>query len=83
MSTRTTARDAQDAEQYRSPLLTVGQLVERVPGTNPAYWAELRYRGGGPEYVKLSQKRVLYPEHQFLQWLASKRRTSTKGEVSA
>lgn len=75
-----TSRQARtDASRFEdNRLLTVAELCELVPNTNPPYWAELRYRGTGPEYVKLTAKRLLYPERQFREWLASKARTSTR-----
>ncbi|WP_431278254.1 helix-turn-helix transcriptional regulator [Leifsonia poae] len=59
-------------------LLLIAQLCELVPDTTPAYWAELRVKGTGPPYIKLSHKKVVYPEDKLQEWLESRLHTSTR-----
>jgi hypothetical protein len=45
---------------------------------SPRSLQALRWRGGGPPYVKLGKRRgVRYQRGDLLQWLAERRRTST------
>ena len=45
---------------------------------SPRSLQALRWRGGGPPYVKLGKRRgVRYQRGDLLQWLAKRRRTST------
>jgi hypothetical protein len=37
----------------------------------------LRYKGGGPPYIKISTKAVRYLRSDVFAWLSEKRRTST------
>lgn len=61
--------------------LSVEELCERLPGTTPGYWADHRFHGTGPEFVKLSHKKVVYPESSLEEWLEARQRTSTRDEA--
>ena len=61
--------------------LTPEQVVERVPGTNAGYWAQLRYTGKGPRFIKPSSKKVVYAESSLIAWLESKEVSKT-GQVA-
>lgn len=57
--------------------ISADTLVERVPGTNKSYWAQLRYTGRGPKFLKPSPRLVLYRWADVLEWLESSERTIT------
>lgn len=61
----------------RTPYVTPERLSQMVEGTSTAYWAEHRAHGTGPEFVKLSHKKVVYPLAKVEEWLAARTRTST------
>jgi hypothetical protein len=52
-------------------------LSAAIPGTNPQYWAQLRFRGEGPRYLKPSPRKVLYRWSDVEAWLEGTARTST------
>jgi hypothetical protein len=52
-------------------------LSAQVPGTTPQYWAQLRFRGTGPQFLKPSPRKVLYRWSDVEAWLESTARTST------
>lgn len=58
-------------------LLTPVGMTERVPGTTPEYWAQLRFKAQGPKYMKLSARKVLYNWADVEAWLRSTERTGT------
>lgn len=62
--------------------LSAKQMVDRYPGTSEPYWAQLRYTGLGPKFIKLSLKRVVYDLEDVEAWEAA-RKGSRTGEVSA
>lgn len=57
--------------------LTPDQLTELVPGTTKGYWAQLRFLGSGPAYLKPSAKKVLYREESVISWLDASERIGT------
>ncbi|MFC9963977.1 DNA-binding protein [Nocardia ignorata] len=57
-------------------MITPKGMCERVPGTTEQYWAELRYKGTGPVFVKLNG-RVFYLESDVAAWVNSSRMTRT------
>jgi hypothetical protein len=61
--------------------LTPADVVDRVPGTTLGYWAQLRYTGKGPRFVKPSAGKVLYTEAALGEWLASKETVKTGASV--
>ena len=57
--------------------LTPDQLCELIPGTTKAYWANLRFVGNGPTYLKPTPKKVLYIKCDVIEWLESSQRDGT------
>jgi hypothetical protein len=64
------------------PFSRPAQLAE-LTGTTTKFWAELRQRGEGPEYVKASRKVVLYPAAAVQQWFADRSRRSTSDATAS
>lgn len=56
--------------------LTPEQLCELFPSTK-AYWANLRFTGTGPRYLKPSPKKVLYRKSDVIDWLEGSERYGT------
>lgn len=52
-------------EKYLSPEDVCGIL----PGFTPGFLNDLRYKGGGPPYIKPTPRKVLYPEAGLIAWL--------------
>jgi hypothetical protein len=63
-------------------LLTVDDLIARIPGTTKGYWAQLRYTGKGPRFFKPSPRVVVYQEEDVDLWLQASARTQT-GQLSS
>ena len=61
-----------DLPEYESE----GELAART-GTTAKFWRTLRQRGGGPSYVKLSNRLVRYKRTDADAWLSSRAREST------
>ncbi|AXE54077.1 AlpA family transcriptional regulator [Aurantimicrobium sp. MWH-Uga1] len=57
--------------------LTPDQLCELVPGTTKTYWAQLRFYGKGPKYLKPSPRKVLYIKSEIIEWLENSARYGT------
>lgn len=58
-------------------LLTPEQAGEYLGGYSVPALAQLRYRGDGPAYVKLSARKVRYRVSDLDAWVAAKVRTVT------
>jgi hypothetical protein len=58
-------------------LLTPAMLCQKVPETSEPYWAQLRFRGTGPRYLKPSPKKVLYKWQDVEAWLEGSGRNGT------
>ena len=56
---------------------------EPIPGTSDQYWATLRHKGGGPEYVKIGPRKVYYRRADIESWVDGSRFTRTDRPVSA
>jgi hypothetical protein len=52
-------------------------MCEKMPKTTPGYWAQLRFKGTGPRFLKPSAKVVLYDEDDVDEWLRRSARTQT------
>lgn len=63
-------------------LIPASEMKTIVPGTTDQYWATLRHRGTGPEYVKLVRK-VYYRRRHVDAWIEGNRYTRTDRPVSA
>jgi hypothetical protein len=60
-----------------SRYLSIDQVCEKVPSTTPGYWAQHRFKGTGPVFLKPSAKVVLYDEDSLDEWLQKSARTQT------
>ncbi|WP_270449962.1 helix-turn-helix transcriptional regulator [Kocuria marina] len=56
--------------------LTIEQMMERFPGTTRGSWAQMRYQGKGPKFMKVG-RRVYYPAHEVEAWVKEQTRTVT------
>jgi hypothetical protein len=54
-------------------LLTPAEVASLMPGMTVAALAQLRYRGGGPAYLKPTPRRVYYRDHDVRAWLERSR----------
>lgn len=48
-------------------LLTVEELIQRYPGTTRSAWANRRYNGTGPRFLKLGRK-IMYRISDVVAW---------------
>ncbi|WP_020077209.1 hypothetical protein [Cryocola sp. 340MFSha3.1] len=60
-------------EVYLSP----EQVCELIPGMTRALLAQMRFRGDGPPFIKVTPKKVVYRESAIDSFLDSRERTST------
>ena len=51
--------------------LSPKQVAEMVPGFTHQHLAQLRYKGGGPKYLKPTPKKILYREEDVIEWLGA------------
>jgi predicted DNA-binding transcriptional regulator AlpA len=63
-------------EPVKTPFLTTQQAAEYL-GMKKAYLQRLRMTGEGPEYLRISPRRVLYTMDDITRWLEAQRRRST------
>jgi len=68
-------------------LVPASEMKNRIPGTSDQYWATLRHKGGGPEYVKVGPpgraRKVYYSLATVEAWLEGSRFTRTDRPVNA
>lgn len=69
-------------EHLTTEYLTADDLTELVPGTTRGYWAQLRYRGDGPKFLKPSPRIVLYRRADVIAWIESSERTITSRDAA-
>ena len=62
-------------------LMPAKKMPDIVPGTSEQYWATLRHKGGGPEYIKLNRK-VYYRRADVEAWIEGNRYTRTDRPVA-
>lgn len=62
--------------------LTIEDMIDRYPGTNRQFWAQHRYRGTGPAYMKLGRK-IFYRPEDVAAWEAASVRTRTDEPTAA
>lgn len=55
---------------------TIEDLESRYPGTNRQTWAQHRYRGTGPKFIKVGRK-IYYRQEDVMAWEESNIRTRT------
>lgn len=60
---------------FKAPL-TIEEMIERYPGTNRQTWAQYRYRGVGPAYIKVGRN-IYYPPEDVQKWEESRKATRT------
>lgn len=56
--------------------LTIDDMIDRYPGTNRQTWAQHRFRGTGPAYIKVGKKIYYLPE-DVVMWESAQRRMRT------
>ncbi|MGO9101839.1 MAG: helix-turn-helix transcriptional regulator [Mycobacterium sp.] len=68
-------------------LIPASEMKSLIPGTSDQYWATLRHKGGGPEYVKVGPpgraRKVYYRRADIEAWLKGSRFTRTDRPVTA
>lgn len=64
-------------------LIPASEMKNLIPGTSDQYWATLRHKGGGPEYVKIGPRKVYYRRADIESWVDGSRFTRTDRPVSA
>jgi hypothetical protein len=64
-------------------LIPAADMKNLIPGTSDQYWATLRHKGGGPEYVKIGPRKVYYARAAVEAWIEGSRFTRTDRPVSA
>ncbi|WP_018119392.1 helix-turn-helix transcriptional regulator [Corynebacterium mastitidis] len=60
--------------------LTIEDMLTRYPGTTKQSWAQHRYRGTGPRFIKVG-RRVYYRLEDVEAWEETQTRTATKEEA--
>ncbi|WP_251454446.1 AlpA family phage regulatory protein [Microbacterium sp. Marseille-Q6648] len=64
--------------EYQSVLMTP-QEVSQWTGLSIGALAQLRYKGQGPQFVKLTPKTVRYVREQVQAWIDSQMQTQSGG----
>jgi hypothetical protein len=64
-------------------LIPASDMKNLIPGTSDQYWATLRHKGGGPEYVKVGPRKIYYRSAAVAAWLEGNRFTRTDRPVNA
>ncbi len=63
-------REIQKAHTTALAELATPDEVARVLRTTPASLAQMRYRGDGPQFVRVGRRKVLYRWSDIENWLA-------------
>jgi hypothetical protein len=66
-----------------SEIIPASDMKNIIPETSDQYWATLRHKGGGPEYIKVGPRKVYYRLADVEAWLEGNRYTRTDRPVSA
>lgn len=61
-------------EKYLSP----EEVCEQIPGMTEGLLKQMRFRGDGPPFIKVSPRRVAYAESSLHNWMQARERTSTQ-----
>ncbi|MEJ4100892.1 DNA-binding protein [Corynebacterium mastitidis] len=61
--------------------LTIEDMLTRYPGTTKQSWAQQRYRGTGPKFIKVG-RRVYYRLEDVEAWEEDQSRVCTKAVVA-
>lgn len=74
-------QDLGDEPSNVEPIVPIVYVTERMvaerTGTSMRMWQALRQNGGGPSFVRLSNRCVRYRWSEVEQWLAERTRTHT------
>lgn len=57
--------------------ITPDQVCELVPGMTKTNLSQLRFKGGGPKFLKPTPRTVVYRRADVIAWLEASERTST------
>lgn len=49
---------------------SIEQMIELFPGTTRGSWAQMRFKGTGPEFFKVGRK-VFYSQEAVREWIAA------------
>ncbi|MBB3156640.1 molybdenum cofactor biosynthesis enzyme MoaA [Microbacterium proteolyticum] len=60
-----------------SDYLTPDQVLELIPGISKAGLAQLRFKGGGPKFLRPTPRKILYRRADVIAWVEGSERTST------
>lgn len=60
-------------DKFDSP----AEVCEYLPNITPTLLKQMRFRGDGPPYIKVTPRKVLYRRAAVLAWLESRERTNT------
>lgn len=66
-----------DLGEKMDEYLTPAEAVELVPGMTVAGFAQLRFTGKGPRFLKPTPRKVVYRKADVIAWLEASERTST------
>ena len=64
-------------------LIPAAEMKNLIPGTSDQYWATLRHKGGGPQYLKVGPRKVYYRRADIEAWIEENRFTRTDRPVNA
>jgi hypothetical protein len=64
-------------------LIPASEMKNLIPDTSDQYWATLRHKGGGPEYVTVGPRKVYYRRADIQAWIEGNRFTRTDRPVNA
>ena len=64
-----------------SRLLAIEDMIDRYPGTSRQTWAQARYDGTGPSFLKVG-RRVFYRSEDVIAWEESSVRSRTDEHVA-
>lgn len=68
-------------EDIVSRLLAIEDMIDRYPGTSRQTWAQARYDGTGPSFLKVG-RRVFYRSEDVIAWEESSVRSRTDEHVA-
>lgn len=70
-----------DSTTPTNEFIPANEMKTQFRGTNDQFWATLRHRGGGPDYVKVGRK-VFYRRSDVEAWVGTNRFTRTDRPVA-
>jgi hypothetical protein len=63
-------------------IIPASEMKTHFSGTSDQYWATLRHKGGGPQYIKVGPRKVYYRRADVEAWIDGNRVTRTDRPVS-